>query len=235
MNFKKIVSLFILCFLIATNLYSQNVISGLVVDSLSLNALPDAHIRIKNSSRATKSNSNGSFIIMAADYDTIIFSFAGYNEFQYPLLGPETDILIRMSGSFKMLKEVTINATPPQEIMEKKAPRYTKSDGSKYTRSPTPTLAEGISSPFTYFSKTEREKRMLVKLRTENKKIKTYIEVVNDPETKKEVMKKFALQEKSYYEILAKFNQSNQALYISNPVEIKRRLINFINSNVRKK
>jgi hypothetical protein len=212
---------------------AQNAISGIVVDSLTLTTLPGVHIKVKNSARGTVSNDNGSFLIMAADFDTLVFTLVGYYSFEYALIGPEADILIRMNEKVRMLKEVTTTAAPIKEIMEKKEPRYKQSDGN-YIK--TPSLAEGISSPFTYFSKTEHEKRKLLKLRAENRKIKTYVDVVNDPELKKEMMKTFSLKEKEYYDLIAKFNQFNRSTaYISNPEEIKLRLFTFIKNNRLKK
>jgi hypothetical protein len=212
---------------------AQNAISGIVVDSLTLTTLPGVHIKVKNSVRGTVSNDNGSFLIMAADFDTLVFTLIGYYSFEYPLLGPEEDILIRMNEKIRMLKEVTTTAAPIKETMEKKAPRYKQSDGN-YIK--TPSLAEGISSPFTYFSKTEHEKRKLLKLRAENRKIKTFVDVVNDPELKKDLMKTFSLKEKEYYDLIAKFNQLNRsAAYVNNPEEIKLRLFTFIKNNGLKK
>jgi hypothetical protein len=208
---------------------AQNAISGIVVDSLTLTALPGVHIKVKNSARGTVSNDNGSFLIMASDFDTLVFTLVGYFSFEYALMGPEADILIRMSEKVRMLKEVTTTAAPIKQTMEKKAPRYKQSDGN-YVK--TPSLAEGISSPFTYFSKTEHEKRKLLKLRAENRKIKTYVDIVNDPELKKELMKTFSLKEKEYYDLLAKFNQLNrQTAFLDNAQEIKFRLFNFIQNN----
>jgi hypothetical protein len=231
----KFAYLFAFLLMSALPAQSQNMISGIVVDSISLAGLPDVHIRIKNIKRSTESNKNGSFIIMAADYDTLVFSAVGYHNLEYPLMGPESDVIIRISPSIKMLKEVTINANPPEEIMVKKPPRYTTSDGSTYTRSPTPTLADGISAPFTYFSKIEREKRKLVKLREENRRIKTYVALINDPVLKSELLKKFSLTEKEYYDLLAKFNQEHQAIYLSNTEEIKKQLYFFIKNSATKK
>src|SRR5688500_16422237 len=118
MKFKRIcLLLFLLLF--CSKGYSQNVISGIVVDSLSFTSVPEALIKIKNHSRHTESTENGSFIIMASDYDTLIFSAVGYRDLEYPLFGPESEVIVRISPSIKMLREVTINATPPKEIMEK--------------------------------------------------------------------------------------------------------------------
>jgi len=210
---------------------AQNIISGVVVDSSSLASLPGVHIKIKNTSRGTTTNATGAFSLKTADFDTLLFSVGGYNVLEYPLLGPEYDMLIRMTEKVRMLKEVKVTAAPPKEIMEKKPPRYVQSDGS-YIR--TPSLAEGISSPITYFSKAEHEKRKLLRMRAENKKIKTYVEIVNDPDLKIEILKKFTLKEKEYYDLLAKFNQGKTALYLTNPEEIKKLLFSFIKNNIRK-
>ena len=204
---------------------AQNAISGIVVDSLSLTALPGAHIRVKNSSRITVSGKDGSFLIMAADFDTLVFTLVGYRDFEYALFGAETDILIRMREDVVMLKEVTVTALP---MVEPKG-KYQVSDGS-YIKSQS--LAEGISSPFTYLSRYEREKRKLLKLRAENKKIKTYVDVVNDREFREDMMMTFSLNEKEYYDLLARFNQLNkQNTYIADPEEIKKRLFNFIKNS----
>jgi hypothetical protein len=225
----RLVACFILLF-VASSAKAQNAISGIVVDSLSLSALSGAHVKVKNSSNITASKKDGSFLIMAADFDTLVFTLVGYHDFEYPLFGPEADILIRMKEDVVMLKEVTVTALP--EVAPKG--KYQVSDGSSYTKSPTPNLATGIMSPITYLSKAEKEKRKLIKLRAENRKIKTYVEVVNDREFREDVMMAFSLEEKEYYDLLAKFNKSNrEAAYLNNPDEIKKRLFTFIKYNLR--
>jgi hypothetical protein len=223
----KLIAFTLTFFSIAFASEAQNVISGIVVDSLSLTALPGVHIKVKNSERITVSHKDGSFVITAADYDTLIFTFVGYRDFEYALFGPESDILIRMREDVVILKEVTVTASP----MVGAKGKYQVSDGS-YIKAQS--LAESISSPFTYLSRYERDKRKLLKLREENKKIKTYVEVVNDRDYREELMMKFSLTEKEYYDLLARFNQLNrQNTYIVNPDEIKKRLFNFIQNSTR--
>jgi len=130
-------------------------------------------------------------------------------------------VLIRMKENYILLKEVTTASTaektavPEHEII-------------------TPSLGEGIFSPFTYFSKTEHEKRKLIKLREENRRIKTYVELINDPYLKDDIMEKFSLREKEYYELLAKFNQQyGQAVYMNNRDDIKKLLYSFFITNTR--
>ena len=63
-------------------------------------------------------------------------------------------------------------------------------------------------------------------------KIKTYVEIVNDPYLKDDIMESFSITERDYYEILAKFNQQNrQAAYLTDPVAIKKLLFSFFNRN----
>lgn len=222
MNAKTFTYLILFFVFSQTKTFSQNVISGVIVDSLSLTSLPNVNIKIKNSTRGTVSTTTGSFIIMAADFDTLVFSMVGFQTLSYPLFGPESDVLIRLKSKVIMLKEVSVTAKQLDEILEKKPPRYTKSDGS-YIK--TISVLDGISSPFTYFSSWEREKRKLLRMREENQKIKTYVDVVNDPLVKSDIMTRFSLLEGEYYEILAKFNQENrQAAYINNTDEIKKLL-----------
>jgi len=218
MNFKILLGIGII--LLTTSFsYSQSkkvIIKGIVVDSISLASLPNITVQVKGKTNGTISNANGSFIIEALDVDTLIFSSIGYRKLEYPLFDDEDEVLIRMRENYVLLKEVTALSPHVDKYVIKERPIVT------------PSLAEGIFSPFTYFSKTEKEKRKLVKLREENKKIKTYVQIVNDPDLKDEIMEKFRLKEKDYYEILAKFNQQNrQAAYMNNPVEIHRLLLNF--------
>jgi hypothetical protein len=90
-------------------------------------------------------------------------------------------------------------------------------------------LAEGIFSPFTYFSKTEKEKRKLVKLREENEKVRIFVEVVNDPNLRKDMMNEFDITEAEYSNYLAKFNKENRYVqYFVNGGEIREILVSFI-------
>jgi hypothetical protein len=230
----SVVKLNFLCILIffMTGAYAQAIkitgyaekvtIRGIVVDSLSLASLPGVTIKIKRTGQGVLSSTNGSFSIQATSIDTLVFTSVGYRKFEYALFEDEDEVLIRLKENYILLKEVTTRATTLETTAVKEHPIVT------------PSLAEGIFSPFTYFSRTEREKRNLIKLREENKRLKTYVQIVNDPDLKEEFMEKYVLREKDYYELLAKFNQQNrQAAYLSNEEEIKRLLNAFFTINSR--
>jgi hypothetical protein len=203
--------------------YAEKVtIRGIVVDSLSLTSLPGVTIKIKRTGQGVLSSSNGAFFIQATSIDTLVFTSVGYRKFEYALFENEDEVLIRLKENYILLKEVTTRAKTLETTVVKEHPIIT------------PSLAEGIFSPFTYFSRTEHEKRNLIKLREENRRLRTYVQVVNDPDLKEEFMEKYSLKEKDYYELLAKFNQQNrQAAYLNNEDEIKRLLNAFFTVNSR--
>lgn len=223
MSFKTLLYLCGIFLFLCHSVKSQTVtVRGIVVDSLSLVSLPDISIKIKGSNKGTFTTVSGSFYIEALSTDTLVFSSVGYKKLEYPLFDNEDEVLIRLCEDYTLLKEVTTTALRPETVTQKER------------KIVTPSLAEGIFSPFTYFSKTEKEKRKLIKLRAENKKIKTYVEIVNDPFLRDEIMERFSMTEKNYYETLAKFNQQNrQAAYLTNPEEIKRLLFSFFKRNIR--
>jgi hypothetical protein len=228
MNFRRISFLFILLIVsIACRAQKLVKISGIIVDSVTLVALPHAHIQLKSSKQSWLGSSSGSFTLTAPVFDTLIFSCVGYKSIEYPVLLSDEDVLIRIAESYVMLPEVT---TVGARILQ---PTYGE---RRRVVSPTPTLAEGIFSPFTYLSKTEREKRRLIKVREENVKIRTFVEVVNDPDLKKDITNQFGISEQEYYTLLAKFNTENKyAQYLDDENKIRDVIFSFIKKELSKK
>ena len=209
----------ILLVLAGHHLHAQKTvtITGMVVDSTSLMAIPNVHITSKRTNTGTVANSQGAFRITTSSFDTLLFTSIGYKPFEYLLLVDEDDILIRLTENVIILPELTTESTRLQEKVYAERAKVV-----------TPSLAEGIGSPFTYFSKKEKEKRTLLKVREENVKIRTYVEVVNDPEFKKSIMADFSLAEEDYHKILVKFNTLNrEAQYLSSESEIIEQLTAF--------
>jgi len=167
----------------------------------------------------TVAGPGGVFKISAPVFDTLVFSCIGYGTFSYPVLLSEEDILIRLQESVIILPEVTTVGTRLQE---------TKYEERRAIKTPNSTLFEGLGSPFTYFSKTEKEKRKVIKVRRENTKIRTYVEVVNDPDLKKDLMNEFAIDEATYYKLLSRFNQENRiAQYLEDEEQIRETLSTY--------
>lgn len=206
--------------------FSQKRTRGIVVDSLSLKAIPGIHVRIKNKAGGTTTNSEGVFILPTSPADTLMLTFVGYYSLELPLLFEEEDILIRMNEKVIMLDEVSVTAKRilPSEIVRAKRTM------------PTAVMekGQGFSSPIDYFSKWQKEKRKLVKFINENDRVKTYVDVVNDQMLRESIMYELDLSEDKYYNLLSKFNEQNRLLmYSTDPIEIADALEAFFRKNVR--
>jgi len=203
----------------ATQAQKRVTISGIIVDSTSLVALPNAYVKVKSTGAGAVAGPGGVFKIDAPVFDTLIFSCIGYGTYTYPVLLSEEDVLIRLQESVVILPEVTTVGSRIQE---------TKYEERRAIKTPNDNLFQGLGSPFTYFSKTEKEKRKVIKVRRENTRIRTYVEVVNDPDLKKDIMNEFSIDEATYYRLLSKFNQENRiAQYLEDEEQIRETLSAF--------
>jgi hypothetical protein len=216
---KHFLCIFFLLLAWATQAQKTIIISGMIVDSASLVALPNAYIKVKSTGAGTIAGPGGAFKINAPVFDTLVFSCIGYETFSYPVLLSEEDVLIRLEESVIMLPEVTTVGTRLKE---------TKYEERRAIKTPNDNLFEGLGSPFTYFSKTEKEKRKVIKVRQENTSIRTYVEVVNDPDLKKDIMNEFSIDETTYYKLLGKFNQENRFVqYLGDESQIRDRISSY--------
>jgi hypothetical protein len=198
---------------------AQKTTRGIVVDSVTLKALPGVHVRIKHSDQGTVTNSLGVFTLTTARVDTLVLSLVGYNTLELPLFFEEEDILIRLNERIRMLKEITIKGTRLYDNEVVRTPSTKPRALSK---------ADAFSSPWTYLSRGEREKRKVVRLINENDRIKTYIQVIHDVEIRESIMERHELTEVDYYNTLDRFNQqSGDILYSTDPYVIENALRSF--------
>jgi len=192
---------------------------GIVVDSISLKALPGVHVRIKSTNRVAVTNASGVFQLTTNVADTLILTMVGYNTVELPLLFEEEDMMIRMGEKFQLLNEVTITGN---RLFESDIIRSQRSIPHKMS------TTDAFSSPWEYFSRGQKEKRKVVKLINENDRIKTYIQVINNQEIREDIMYEHELTETQYYNTLARFNeQSKNVLYETDPFLIAAALKSF--------
>ncbi len=211
-----------LLFVAVVSGFAQKTTRGIVVDSLTLKALPGVHVRVKNSERGAVTNSAGVFTLSTLPADTLVLSSVGYNTLELPLLFEEEDILIRLSERIRMLKEITITGTRLYESEIVRTPR---------TQPRKMSVADGFSSPWEYFSRGQKEKRKVTQLINENDRIRTYVEVIHDQELREDIMGEHGLTEVEFYNSLAKFNQqSRDVLYSTDRYTIMNSLKSFFNS-----
>src|SRR5688500_15794695 len=126
----------------AETLCAQDVVTGIVVDSASLTALPSVNIQVKNTGRGTMSDERGNFSIAASWADTLLFTLVGYQSLELPLATYEAG-MVRLSERYTLLKAVTIDEFRQRDLYEG---MFEEQDAQRRT-----------SIPF-YFSKARKEK-----------------------------------------------------------------------------
>jgi hypothetical protein len=195
---------------------------GILVDSASFSALPYVNVKIKNQNRGTMTDVKGNFSIQATQQDTLVFTLVGYQRLEFPLFDYEPS-MIRLAEKYTLLEAVTIHELRPGEnpyegMFEEQNARLKK------------------SIPF-YLSKAKKEKIKVQTLKEENIRVKTYVDVViNNSDTKEELMKKYSLNENEYYMILTEFNEKHyRVMYYLTPAELISLLNTFYESRAPRK
>ncbi|CAN5411576.1 hypothetical protein BH09BAC3_BH09BAC3_04990 [soil metagenome] len=206
---RRVIVLGVILFGVVFSLKAQKLVQGVIVDSLSLDNMSGVYIKVKNTNKITASNAHGIFSIMLLPTDTLIFSFVGYLTKSLPVQFEDEIMFVRMKDESIMLAEVLIR---DRSYLNK-----------EYIYSPTlsttkPLPAAGVN--FAYFSKAEKEKRKLVEVLKEFDLVKVYVAVVNDRSIREEIMEKYSMTEVRYYELLAIFNQKNNALMHSSNADL---------------
>ena len=218
---------FCLFLFVSLPLCAQKLTHGIVVDSATLKALPGVHVRVKGKDIFAVTGSLGAFQIRAVNTDTLVLTMVGYTTTVVPLLLEEEDLMIRMGERYQLLQEVTISGN---RLFESEIVRAQRTVPRKMT------TAEAFSSPWTYFSRDQKERLKVVKLINENDRIKNYIQVINDQETREDIMFDYDISETEYYSTLALFNQqSSDVLYSTDPNEIIDSLRDFFDRRYSKR
>ena len=200
---------------------AQDVVTGIVVDSASLTALPSVNIQVKNTGRGTMSDERGNFSIAATRSDTLLFTLVGYQSLELPLATYEAG-MIRLSERYTLLKAVTIDEFRQRDLYEG---MFEEQDAQRKT-----------SIPF-YFSKARKEKIKVGILKQENIRVQTYVDVVvNNPELKAGFMQKYSISEREYYDILTAFNERHHGvMYYLTRAELISMLNNFFEASTLSK
>lgn len=201
---------------------AQKVYRGVVFDSLTMNALPGVHVAVKHSSRGTYTNAEGVFTIRCLPMDTLMMSSLGYVTLELPLIFEEDALFIRMREHVLVLPEFTLRANRlyPNKIIDRTHTAPRKMAGY-----------QAFQSPFSYFSRSEREKRKIYQFVEESNNTQVYVQVITDPDVKKIFTEDYRLTEDEYYNLLAKFNETHRAVqYEKDPDVIMEALHAFISS-----
>lgn len=183
--------------IVSSTASGQTIVSGIVVDSTTLAALPSVNVQIKGGSTGTRTDINGRFKLEASPADTLIFSLVSYQSLELPLQYYEEGV-IRLSEKYTLLEAVTIDEYRAENL-------YQGMFDERNAR-----LRRKI--PF-YFSKAKKEKIKLEGLRQENLRVQTYVEVVvQNDDLKRSLMEKNSLTEDEYYNTLTAFNERHHEI-----------------------
>lgn len=230
MLFRESIVIFFLC-CIGTASIGQKMIKGIVVDSTSLTNLAGVNVKVKNTNRGTSTNASGIFALIVTETDTLIFSSVGYARAVLPVYLEDETMFVRMREESILLREVII-----KDLGFRINQRYVKSPTLTTTKPLKAGSSGGVGVNFAYFTKLEKEKRKLVRIMADNEKVKIYLDVVNDPDVKAEILNRFTISEDRFYELLAIFNAKNKEItYSANSALILNSLFSFYeNATVRK-
>jgi hypothetical protein len=222
----------------------QQLITGMVADSATMQPLMNVNIKVKNSKKISVTDFRGFFSIPADDFDTLIFSSVGYFTKQKQARIIKDIVVIFLTEQTKLLKTITIDAKHSVPWLPEPIPPspYQNNNYDQRTVN-TPgfqgfqTFGPGVifRGVFTRFLKSAEEKKVEV-VRKENYKARTYIDIVSDTTVKNKLMRDNHITEDEYYKLLALFNQKNKdIIYELEANELISILILFYSENAKKK
>ncbi len=211
---------------------AQKTLKGIVVDSITLNAIPNVSVKLKGTLYGTITNVNGVFSIKVKETDTLVFSSVGFDRIELPVYFGDEVMFVRLTQQVIMLREVTITGRP--EAAKKQLPSLKLKSKSMPWGGAMPNSGGGAAVNLDYFSKREREKRKLAKLNAELSQTQTYVEIVTNNEVRQELMDRFSISDSTYYKILTHFNEQHQEVtHSGNQGDILTQLFSFFEAEVR--
>lgn len=104
---KKRIFALLFMFMGITMVYSQEVITGKVIDVETSEALPGVNVIIKGTNTGTITDIDGNYSLEAAAEDTLVFSFIGFETMEVPV-GSTSDYTIRLRPDVRQLDELVV-------------------------------------------------------------------------------------------------------------------------------
>jgi CarboxypepD_reg-like domain len=208
---------------------SQSIITGIVLDSATLQPLPFVAIQIKGKPSGRSSSVDGSFSISCFMKDTLVFTRLGYNPALYVVKLESEPLKIELAENSRMLKDITIydRIIIPgidewkKDVKPAKPLKFENTNGTNPNYGMMPTFGPGITFGFGGKDKTKKKRDDLV--RTE-----VFRSTINSPEVKKQLTDLYTISEETYYRKLELFNKENpDAAFLTSRDEILSMLIQF--------
>ncbi|MFZ6009007.1 MAG: hypothetical protein ACOYXT_01570 [Bacteroidota bacterium] len=211
----RIIIFFTLGLALTTAAQSQKMIRGFVSDS-TLAPLPNVNIKSKITGEFAVSDTLGRFSMYVPYNDTLVFSRIGFQTAAYPVLGSKENILVYLKEDQQVLRPIVIHGLTIPGL--KDLPKQSPFRNPNFTPLPPQPGFHGIQTfgpgyvlggPFSYFSKSEREKRKLKKVQAQHRQSQAYTEIIASEEVKADMMKHYSIDEDEYHRLLALFSEKN--------------------------
>jgi hypothetical protein len=199
--------------------HAQTVVNGMVADSATLLPLANVNVVIQNKPDGTVSTAHGYFSLNVSDSDTVFFSRVGYHILRYPVKKLKEQVVIYMREEKRVLNEIVITPEfkiPGLPIIPKESHFINPTQTKAYNETPGVPTMQTFGLGYTFkgvisrFTKYEKERKKLPRLKAQNQKAKGYTSVMSDPELKADIMKVYNVSENEFYRILALFNEKNR-------------------------
>ena len=105
---RRVLLLGVILFGVVFSLTAQKLVTGAIVDSLSLDNMVGVYIKVKNTNKITVSDAHGIFSVMVRPTDTLVFSFVGYVTSTLPVQFEDEIMFVRMKDESIMLGEIIV-------------------------------------------------------------------------------------------------------------------------------
>jgi hypothetical protein len=213
---------------------AQLTITGFTRDSATLITLPFVSIQV-NKKVIAISDADGNFSFTCNIGDTSVFTHVGYKNKSLIHFRDEMNLSVPMKDSPWLLKSITIfgNFKPQGKAKWKdfiKLPNMLENPTGKDQYGMIQTIGVGatISGPISYFTKYERNRRKLVRVKEDLVATVNYREVVNSEKVKADLIELFQITEEAYFKKLESFNVNYpEAAYLKTKQEIIDMLVAF--------
>jgi hypothetical protein len=191
------------------------VINGIAADSATMKPLAYVNLQIKNYLRGTFTNEKGYFSLSLSEADTVIFSMVGYQSRAVPVKTILNSPVVYLREINRMLREITVS--PFEQVRLPDIPKtkiLTMPDFQKdYSSRSSPMLQPfgptiSILGIISRFTKYEKERKKLPKVRDENKLAGTFISLVSDSSFIKEFTTIYNISLEEYQRVLQTFNEN---------------------------
>lgn len=193
-----------LCILVnALTAHSQVKVSGTFLDSATFRPVSFVQIQVGTKS-INIADEKGNFSVTCYLGDTLYFTRLGYKTSTRVATTEELNLIILLSDITLQLNSVTIfGRYKPQgynKWFENTMPKPYQNPNAAES------FGLGISGAISYFTKYERERRKLKKLKAENLATAVFRSLISSEEIKGHFMKHFELTEEQYYSKIEAFN-----------------------------